>query len=349
MARVIVSKYGMKWYSRECTTNKIGEQGETEGIMRWLLGQGHEVIYFGAHEGEVDGVTFIRPHLDGLDAESSDRHQRELWTKDIEQLADLHVTHAVQVNGMAPTFSWIDNPRGARLQSFAVRMCGPWLNVLQTLRLPRVCVNNDPRSYPRDQEMSYGWNHCRPSALLDQCSAIKKMTVGGLDYRRVSVYGVCESYGYLPVRLNTGEMNCVVIAHNHANDSIASKSDWSSLHELLKLMPEIKIYGNGWEVDDVNFMGPILPHQVLKEFSRAKTCFYVPHTPGFKTGKPYVATSCGCVPCTSLADVLFAINNYEYAIHEAQVLYQPDFSMLRGVLFEGTYGGGYENGNITVG
>jgi hypothetical protein len=343
MATVIVSKYGMKWYSRECTTNKIGEQGETEGIMRWLLSEGHKVVYFGAHEGELLGVHFVRPHLDGLDAESSDRHQRELWTKDIEQLADLGITHAVQVNGMAPTFSWIDNPRGARLQSFAVRMCGPWLNVLQTLRLPRICVNNDPRSYPRDQEMSYGWDYVRPAALLDQCSATKKMTVGGKGYKRVSVYGACESFGYLPPRDNTQEVDCVVIAHNHANDGIASKSDWSELFELLERFPLTKVYGTGWETYmGHNFMGPIPPHQVLEEFAKAKTCFYVPHTPGFKTGKPYVAVSCGCVPCMSVSEVLAAIENYDECIASDKEFYKPDFSVLYSVLFEGAYGGGYE-------
>jgi hypothetical protein len=339
MAVVMMQKYGMKWYSRDCTRNKIGEQGETEGIMRWLVEQGHKVVYFGAHEGTVPGVEFITPSLEGLDSDSPAAHQIECWAEDIEHLGDLGITHALQINGLAPTFSWIDNPNGARLQSFSVRMCGPWLNALQSLGLPRLCVNNDPRSYPRDQEMSHGWDWVRPTMLLDQGNFVKNTIVGGKPYRRVSVYGACESMGYLPQRENLGLVDCVVVAHNHTTCGIRSKTqDWSALEHL---PPGTKVYGNGWEVGG-QFMGPITPNEVLDRFREAKTCYYAPHTPGFMTGKPYVATSQGCYPCTSPLTVQSALKHYDQYIAEARATYAPDFSILQACMFEGAYGGGYE-------
>jgi hypothetical protein len=111
------------------------------------------------------------------------------------------------------------------------------------------------------------------------------------------------------------------------------------------MMPDLKVYGNGWDVDGVNFMGPITPSQVLDEFAKAKTCFYVPHTPGFQTGKPYVAASCNCIPCISVEEVLLALDYRNDVLSLLKKSYVPDFSKLQQVLFEGVYGGGYEPGD----
>lgn len=345
MATIIVHKYGMKFYSRDCTRSAIGEQGETEGILRHLVGAGHDVLYFGKHEGDVPGVAFLDPHLDGLDDLSTAAHQDKLWKMDTEMVAAYSPTVALQVNGMAPTFSWIDNPRGARLQSFAVRMCGPWLNILQSLKLNRICVNNDPRSYPRDQEMSYGWDYVRPSCVLDQCEATKKMTVGGRDYLRVSDYAKCESFGWLPPRENKKTRDIVIVAHSHFDDSLGSDATWPDLDRLLR-ETDCVVYGKGWEgsawwhAHPDKFLGPVRPLEVLDIVNEAKASYVCDHTPGFKTGKPYVLTSQGCVPCWSYEEVMHAVENYDECISLAREKFKPDFSILDQAIESPSFGGG---------
>jgi len=348
MATIVVSKYGMKFYSRDCTKNAIGEQGETEGVLRHLVSAGHRVLYFGKHEGEIPGVTFLEPHLTDLDDMSTAAHQEYLWSLDTQMVGDHKPDLALQINGMAPTFSWIDNPRGARLQSFAVRMCAPWLNILQSLKLKRTCINNDPRSYPRDQEMSYGWDYVRPSALLDQCATVKPMTVGGKQYSRVSMYAKAESFGWLPPRENKKLRDVVIVAHSHFDDSLGSKATWPDLEKLLA-ETDCVVYGKGWEETEWHerwpekFLGPVKPLEVLDIVNTAKASYVCDHTPGFKTGKPYVLTSQGCVPCWSYNDVMNAIKHYDENIEWAKMSFQPDFRVLDRVIEDPNFdGGGYE-------
>jgi hypothetical protein len=346
MATIVVSKYGMKFYTRDCTKNAIGEQGETEGVLRHLVDAGHRVLYFGKHDGELEGVTFLEPHLTDLDDMSTAAHQEALWKLDTEMVGDHKPDLALQINGMAPTFSWIDNPRGARLQSFAVRMCGPWLNVLQSLKLNRMCINNDPRSYPRDQEMSYGWDYVRPSVLLDQCSAQKKMTVGGKDYLRVSHYAKAESFGWLPHRPNQKKRDVVIVAHSHFDDGLGSAATWPDLERLL-VETDCTVYGKGWDGTEWQrrhpdkFLGPVKPLEVLDIVNEAKASYVCDHTPGFKTGKPYVLTSQGCVPCWSYNGVKHAIESYKEDIELAYELYSPDYSVLDEAIDNPNFGGGY--------
>lgn len=328
--RLLINKYGMKFYTREHNRNAGGEQGETEGLMRYLVSAGHEVYYFGVSKGEVPGVTFITPHLEDLDHESTASHQQRLWDRDVEMIGDLGIEAAIQVNGLAPTFSWIDNPKGARLQAFTVRMCGPWLNILQRLKLPRWCVNNDPRSYPRDQEMSFGWEWARPRAMLDQWSCEKDIIVGGKPYTRRSVYAACESFGYLEHRENTGELPIVIVAHKHAWGT----HKWELADRLIREF-NCQCYGNGWPA------GAVKPYEVFDIFRTAKCTYIDPHTVGFNTGKPYVAVSQGCVPCYTYDEIIRAMNDYEGAIAEARAKYVPNFSHIDRLL-DGEYYGGYE-------
>ena len=341
--KILITKYGMKFYSRDKLTNKGGEQGETEGLLRHLVECGHDVTYFGRWEGEVPGVRFVAATLGDLDHESSAAQQQACWDADLKLLAG-NYDAAIQVNGLAPTFSWIDNPRGARLQAFAVRYCGPWLNALQRLHLPRLCINNDPRSYPRDQEMSYGWEWCRPAALLDQCDARVKQVVGGKEYLRVSTYGACESFGYLPVRENRREKDIVIVAHSHFNDSLGTKGDWSLLDELFAKFPDLLVYGAGWESwaekYPGRFPGAVSPAKVLDLVNEAKCSYVVDHHPGFKTGKPYVLTSQGCVPCWDMEAIEYAVAHYDEAIDVARRMFVPDFSFVDKML-KGEPSGGY--------
>lgn len=232
MKTIVVSKTGMSFCARsEAGLNAIGgEQGETEGLMRHLVARGDvRVVYFGPSRGLIRldagrpvaqhkamthddpgwGVCHwaCTPHVSGLDESSDQGAVQEGWDWDESELYPvLHGAVAcINVCGPPATFSYPGNPKGSTVQLQGMKYTAPILRMLEQLRLPRVCVNNDPRTYPRDQEMSHGWRYARPQALLDQCENKVDMVVGGTPYLRHSYYSGAESWAYLPKRAEMTE------------------------------------------------------------------------------------------------------------------------------------------------
>jgi hypothetical protein len=364
MSRVIVSKVGGVFYSRGGPSNPVGENGETEGVMRHLLSSGHEVVYFGQWRGpKIDGVDLVEPDIEGLTEKSSAQLQLQLAAKDADVMSQKGpFTCLVNVAGYAPTFSLIDNPNGAKVQAAAVRYAGPVYQLLHNLGLKRVVVNNDPRTYPREQEMSLVWEEVRPVALLDQCEHDWTRVVGGTKYDVRSVHARCESWGFLPQRENLRERAAVCVAHAHIKDGLRS-APIEAWERLLcgKLPEDFAVYGAGWEHFDKRemFRGPISPEAVFNVLRTACCCPVVSHTPGFWTGKPWVCLSQGCVPLLydgdpgcwdpqaeyvprrhwsrihNSADLVRAaeklygsVDEHTAALFELSDLYEPDFSRL---------------------
>lgn len=303
MKTILVSKTGMSFATREQARlgSATGEQGETEGILRHLVQRGDvHVIYFGRMRGEVPGVTNIAPDTQGLNEHVLCAEQEERWARDIAALKPHEPIACINVTGPPATFSWARNPRGAQIQAQGVHYTGPILNAIHKLGLKRICVNNDPRTYPRDQEMSYGWTSCRPVALLDQCAAIKSQTVGGKEYRRVSVYSAAQSWAWLPEaapRAFADRVPCNVVAHAHIGDGCAQQDRDSAWRAIID--GDYPIYGKGWEHYTGTLgkvMGPVKPSEALQLFHNARCTPCVAAVPGFYTGKAWVAYSQGCIP-----------------------------------------------------
>jgi hypothetical protein len=218
-----------------------------------------------------------------------------------DYLGDDQVIGFINVAGYAPTFSHVDNPRGAAVQAAAVRYTAPMHNALNVLRIPRIVINNDPRTYPRDQEMSYGWDYSRPAALLDQRNGMTVGVVGGKKYVKHSVHGYCESWGHVPELSNSLDIAATAIAHAHLDDGIRSgdPSAWDIV--LGGGLPEgFRVIGRGWDhyhaYDPVLMPGPVRSTEVGPILAQAMCCPVVSHSPGFYTGKPYVCIANGCIP-----------------------------------------------------
>jgi hypothetical protein len=204
----------------------------------------------------------------------------------------------VSTAGYSPTFSWIGNPKASQLQAVAIRYQAPMLNALERFKLPRIVINNDPRTYPKDQEMSYGWKYARPQALLDQCDDVSMRVVGGKTYRRVCLHARSESWAYHIPTENTDEVLCTAVHHAHIKDGCKTGS--SQAWDAILKGTTFPVYGKGWEkyegYDPQRMPGCITPAEV-REKLRISTCApVVSNTPGFYTGKPYVLMSCGCIP-----------------------------------------------------
>jgi hypothetical protein len=176
----------------------------------------------------------------------------------------------------------------------------PMLAVLHNLKIPRVCVVTDPRCYPRDQEMSYGWPWCRPRAVLGQWGKSFKKRVGGMDYNITDVYAYPESWARLPAVRRDREVLCTSVSHAHVETGIgqASWEPWRVIHADGRRISGFKQYGEGWEHCpwyDPELM-PGLCDDARETLAGARYCPVVAHTPGYATGKPYVISASGCVP-----------------------------------------------------
>lgn len=308
---IIVTKSGGTFFTRTraARNSSAGEQGETEGTLRHLLERKDvRIVYFGQYEGEVlPGLTVVRPNIDGLNENSSAEDQYALWEQDVADLTP-HGPFIGYINvmGYSPTFSWIDNPKFAQIQANGVRYTGPMLNALQRFDLPRIVVNNDPRTYPKDQEMSFGWDFTRPVALLDQCKGDSNIVVGGKQYVKRSVWARAESWAYHIRGENTDEIPCTIIAHAHIGDGCGKGTHGRLRDEAWSIIlgdgvPDgCKVYGRGWEsysgYDPEVMPGPVKPNEVMDILRRSTCCPCVSAGRGFYTGKVYVCEAQGCIP-----------------------------------------------------
>lgn len=306
MKTILICKAGCVFRTRACPGNAAGEQGETEGIIRHLLKRNDiNLVYFGSYSGEALCDTIIQPEIHDLSDISLGGYQRELWKLDIDNVKSYEPAAFIQIAGYSPTFSVIDNPNYVKVQAAAVRYTAPMHNICQHFEIPRIVINNDPRTYPKDQEMTLmNWDWCRPRALLDQRSKDWIKKVGGKGYKVRSLFSRCESWGYHIHRNNLHEDPCVVIAHNHFDQGITNhdplyRHAWR--HILQPMLPEnTHVYGNGWPEDGKVYQGCVSPEDVLDLFQMHTCGPVVSHTHGFYTGKPYVMMSQGCIPLLHL-------------------------------------------------
>jgi len=302
MKTLIVCKGGSVFYTRDLVIER-GEQGETEGVIRRLIDRGDcNVVFYGQYRGEViPGLTVVQSTIEGLDNWSLESEQREAYAKDHEELSKHDPIAMINVTGQAPTSSLGWNPMGAACLAFAIRYNAPMLQALHELQLPRIVLSNDPRSYPRDQEMTWYSDYCRPAAMLDQCEASFNKVVGGQEYAVHSKFANCQSWAYQYERENTNQYPAVIVAHAHFNTGIkmGKPERW---YELLDNLPEgTEIFGEGWDSYDgpqenLPWCGKLKPAEVFKQFQMHVCGPVVPHTKGFLTGKPYIMISQGCIP-----------------------------------------------------
>lgn len=353
--KILVNKYGMTFYTRDAAQNPGGEQGETEGIIRHLIAQGHDVVYYGPTRGDMPCKT-IAPMTRGLDTDCAIGEQEAQWEEfdkpELERHGPFDVL--INVNGMPPTWSIVDNPNFARVQTFSIGRCAPVLYFLKHFKVPRIVVNNDPRAYTRDSEMSSIIPECRPAALLDQCSGEHTSVIGGKRWKRVSHYAHAESWGYLgdPLPFGTKQDLIGVISHAHVTTGI-KKSSFEPWHALLG-KSQIPVWGKGWEDQGFIHRGILRANEVIEKFSSFAASPVVSHTPNFYTGKPFVILNAGCVPAIygrgeagtwdpherylPLDSVLrvqtysdlqsFALNACEGVLQEMREVFKPNFSVL---------------------
>lgn len=312
--RLLVSKVGSVFHARDLGSNAKGEQGETEGLMRHLIEQGHEVIYFGRARGleRIHGVTYIESTRigPGMYLGQTYTYEDQCRAADIdeEQLRAIGAHEAdawIQVFGYSAP-SLMNNKTLATPQNAAILYIAPILMAQHRLRIPCIGVNNDPRTYLKSQEAANQWPDLLPIALLDQSEHEKQRIIGGVDVIQRARYAKCESWGYLESVENRRETLCTIVAHAHISDGCRKRARDDSWRNVLlgafEELPEMRVYGKGWnhfsmydEYPD-RFPGCIEGGAVAETLAACEFSPCVAADHGFYTGKPYVLVASGVVP-----------------------------------------------------
>lgn len=301
---ILVTKAGSPFYA-QATGNAKGEQGETEGLIRHLVDAGHDVVYFG--QGYGVPCRHVRPNIEGFNVDTLAREQEAGWDqdrRDILQACGGRPDGILVVCGYSPTMVSITNPKYATPQSVSIRLYGPQVHLIHTLDLPACWINCDPRTTPKFQEMSLMWPNTQPIAYLCQTLGRKtrQRVIGGKKYKVVSQYGASESWGWLPDHSNCfGNGRPVIMGHSHIGQGIKT-GDQEVWREVLSGV-HCPVYGLGWEwaveaglIAPEMYGGMLQGDALTAALTEYSYCPVVAHTPGFRTGKPYVLHAHGVVP-----------------------------------------------------
>jgi len=309
---IIIAKVGSVFKTRALAakSSKVGEQGETEGIINHLLERNDiQLIYFGMWYGDVPkNLILIEPFIEGLDENSAGKYQKECWAYDTSRVIDYEPIAFINIAGYAATNATIDNLVGAGLQAAGIRYVGPALNIMQSCKLPRIVINNDPRSYPRESEMVWGWEYVMPAALLSQ------RTLDWTRMMRLKKIAVREVYAGAEnwcehIRLpSTNEIPCTIVAHAHIKDGCRFKARDNAFSKILTPWEDVenlhnlglRIYGKGWEhfsrYDERLMPGVIRPNEVMEVLAKSMMCPAVAAGNGFYTGKLRTCLAQRCLP-----------------------------------------------------
>jgi len=309
---VVVSKVGGVFYTRALATknSKVGEQGETEGIVKHLLKRDDiQVVYFGQWRGDIpDGMIYIESSIDGLDEYSLAAEQQRHWDLDIQNIQPYSPLAYINIAGYASTLSMIKNPNAASIQVVGIRYCAPALNVMQQLKIPRIVINNDPRNYPQDGEMSFNWDWTRPRALLSQRAAEWSKVIQNKKYAIREVYAAAENWCEYIREEPINDIPCACIAHAHIGDGCKELGRDIAFAHILAPRSDIKelvdegfvIHGEGWKCfcnyDPSYMLGSIRPNEVSRLLAHARTCPAVAAGNEFYTSKLRTCLAQGALP-----------------------------------------------------
>lgn len=311
MRVILVNKLGMTLRTRGDGHLAGGEQGETEALLRHLSRRRDcDVIYYGTWLGDrIKGVEVAVPAASlPLDNLSLKVDQQAALREDDSQLGDRDIAGIITVQGISPTWSMLDNAKDAGVYAFAVKRVAPIIYTTQARGLKRIVINNDPRSYPREQEMSYGYPHWVPAAILDQCERNWRPIVGGQRYEARSVPCHAECWPEHPecTRLFNKSRMAVVVGHAHIQTGYKRRSSiveaWQRLLPPMEFMRahNILVVGEGWEYypgyDPSVMVGQLPPVQVEELLADSVCGLMLHHTQGFSTSKLRAHVEQNCIP-----------------------------------------------------
>lgn len=333
MARILVVRTGGTWYGEgDKKPSGLQSQDNHTAVARALCAAGHDVMCVGRIEGELQyGDIFGNLHHKGSWNQLSWSIKPSLGIDgNMEEIARIRravsawaPTALVNVCGSElTTLSPVTaKQRGIETIDAAWRYGWPLVEILDELRLPRICVITDVRCYPRESELSlHDW--MRPAAVLSQQTIdFERSSAGGGRWLVMARYAGIERLrltGIRPMRPTpSSELlpRCIALAHAHVDDAVICKNKrelWSWIGS--SGAPTIDAYGSGWDNFEGNSLltkktgrrfslGAIrpmgeIPHgsQMYEALSRYPCGPLVPMGHGWVSPKYREYALAGCVP-----------------------------------------------------
>lgn len=292
------------------SASPVGDQRDALGVLEYLLDAGHDVCVFGVvhnPENYMHRPNFhcIIPDVRDLDTDSLIKTVDEKYEEAAQKLIAWKPDVCVNVGGMTPTTSYLGNPWMTSTQCFAIKYVGPALYALQKAQIPRVLIINDPRNYPREQEMTF-WEYNRPVAVLSQEETSFDRTIKSKKYKVLTAYAAAEnwwSYGMDEINpnSNTRHHDCLIIAHSHMRDGRLKKGRDNVWVDILgDCNFNFTLFGKDWEYfskyDKTKMLGPCKPGEVHEFLRNTKMGPMIPCAHGFNTGKMRMYAINGALP-----------------------------------------------------
>lgn len=255
--------------------------------------------------GEIDGVDHINWSIPGTEiALYKDEVTRQAYEDWVEQVLDWKPDVLIECVGSVCTTSWPWNPYDTSMLDMCAKYIAPAMYAYHKTELPRICIINDPRSYPNNFEMTY-WPECRPVALLSQENNDWTRKIKGRDWRVRATYAGCENWWSYKLERNrsTRENPCTIIAHAHMKDNRINRQRqdvWEWILDGLSDEVDYVVHGKGWEhfngYDPERMLGPVHPDEVFVKLQQAVCGPMIPIFHGFATAKLRQYALSGAVP-----------------------------------------------------
>lgn len=276
--RVALMRTGTVLFSDNHKASPTAGNQDALGVLRYLK-EHHDVCVFGMARGDF-GCEVFSPDFSHCNEWSAWEEFEEPILKEVDRLAAWQPDVAINIIGSCPSVSCEDNPWGVRSQLWCKRTVAPSLFAIDALELPRVCVINDPRSYPKDHEIHY--KQVTPVCFLSQEDYSFHRTIRGKKFLVVGAYAGAENwwtYGREPDWGNN-DKGAIVLAHKHGREEI-----WNAV----LAGKDVRAVGKGWS--------SWVRHDQVSGILRDYTCGPVlPIRNQFVTGKIREFALSGCMP-----------------------------------------------------
>jgi hypothetical protein len=323
--RIALCKTGSVWWVDTAKANSTGEQNDSTGVAKILRDHGHDVCLFSAVRGEVEGCHHINwdwaEH--GMPRNAADSTAAEVYAaydKVVSQLEAWQPDMLIEMAGGTAPSATLDNHKGSRVFEFAVRYVGCALYTYHKLKLKRLLIVTDPRSFPQNQEMTR-WPEVIPQAILSQCAEEKTKRCDGIHYDIKAVHAGCENWwswgwDYPAIKRDVPKL-ARIIAHSHFFDARLAKNRddvWKYIFTDFDY-PRI-IHGKGWPEHMSD--GPISSEQVHTALQNSQCGPMIPVAENWVTAKLRQYALNGAVP------LLYGRTHSGYLVYDARRLYGED-------------------------
>ena len=315
--RIVVIRTGSTWWGRNAPQRPsvLQSQDNHTAVARAIRDGGHNVLCVGRIVGDMpEGCSalswLIKLDLkrgpsgepDGtVDDSTIDRNSDEI-RRIVTTIADWRPDVLVQVCGseittLSPKTCLL---RGVSTYKTLYLYCWPLVEILQELRLPRICVVTDVRCYPRESELDVLGSFMTPRAVLSQQEARWRQRVLSstfeirAKYAQIERLRMCE---IRPMRPDPTARGCVAVANSHMRAARIDKNK-RELWQWIARDQVIDAYGDGW-TEPPGMICPkgVLPHeQIYPTMNRYACGPLVPMLHGWVSPKYREYAVAGCLP-----------------------------------------------------